>query len=638
MTKKRIILILFSLYALSACHYLDIVPDNVATIDYAFRLRSQAEKYLYTCYSYLPKLADIGSNPALLSGDEIWYFYPYQTVTAAPPDNWEIARGNQNKINPYLDYWTGTNRGKPLFQAIRDCNTFLANIGNVPGMDEMEKDRWKSEVMFLKAYYHWFLLRMYGPIPITDQNMPIFSGPDEVKVYRQPVDSCFNYIVNLIDSSLAGLPAQIDVQYNEMGRVTKVIALALKARILVTAASPLFNGNHDYDNFVDNKGTHLFNSKYDPDKWKRAEAACKEAVDACEAGGYHLYHFNPAVNTYALSPDMQTQMDIRNAVCEKWNSEIIWGSTNSMATSIQRWAQANIDPSVTNTANARPYSSYAPTMRIAEMFYTKNGVPIDEDKTWDYTRRFDLDTATKDDRYEIQPDYVTAYLNFNREPRYYADLGFDGGIWYGQGRNNDTATWHVEGRVGQYSGKTRNTMYSITGYYAKKLVNFLNVIEVPDGLYDIQGYPWPVIRLADLYLLYSEALNEAEGPGSEALKWIDLVRERAGIPSVERAWADYARDPQEYTTQAGLRKIIHQERLIEMAFEGERFWDLRRWKEAETTMNKPIYGWNVEQSDPIYYYQQVLLFNKKFEKKDYFWPIPDHEIILNPNLVQNPGW
>src|SRR5699024_7873157 len=132
------------------------------------------------------KLGDWASNPALLSGDEIWFYYPYKMYINAQPDNWEIARGNQNKLTPYLDYWDGTGGGMPLFQAIRDCNTFLANIGKVPDIENYERKRWISEVTFLKAYYNWFLLRMYGPIPILDKNLPVSSGPEEVKFYRQP--------------------------------------------------------------------------------------------------------------------------------------------------------------------------------------------------------------------------------------------------------------------------------------------------------------------------------------------------------------------------------------------------------------------------------------------------------------------
>jgi hypothetical protein len=632
----KLFLVLLASMLFSACHYLDIVPDNVATVDNAFDLRSQAKKYLYTCYSFLPKLGDWAQNPGLLSGDEIWFYYPYSMYINPPPDNWEIARGDQNKLNPYLDYWDGTRGGMPLFQAIRDCNTFLANIGKVPDIENYERARWISEVTFLKAYYNWFLLRMYGPIPILDKNLPVSSGAEKVKFHRQPVDSCFQYIVGLIDSSLADLPLRIDNPVSEMGRITQPIALSIKARILMSAASPLFNGNQDYAHFVDNKGTQLFNTTYDPAKWKEAMDACKEAIDMCQQQGYQLYHFNSAVQS--LSPEIQTQMDIRNAICEKWNSEIIWGSTNSMLGVVQRFAQAQLDPSLDYSSTAKAHGEYAPTLKVAEMFYTRHGVPIDEDNSWDYDNRYQLITATSENKYYLEPGYTTSYLNLDREPRYYADLGFDGGKWYGQGRYDDDNMFHVEGRVGQYSGKSRSSNYSITGYYAKKLVNYLNTPEAPSGSYSYESYPFPVMRLADLYLLYAEAVNEVEGPTSEALTYINLVRERAGIPGVEEAWSQYSKRPDEYKTKDGFRKIIHRERLIEMAFEGNRYWDLRRWKEAQQSFNEPVKGRDIQQQDPQTYYQPQILFQPNFKKKDYFWPIDDNDIIKNGNLVQNPGW
>lgn len=625
----------------SSCHYLDIVPDNVATLDNAFALRSQAEKFLFTCYSYLPLYGNMSDNPGLLTGDEIWFFYPYANAYYGKPSSvWEVARGNQNVINPYLNYWDGERGGKPLFQAIRDCNTFLANIDHVPDMEEEEKIRWKAEAKFLKAYYHWFLLRMYGPIPIIDENKPVSAGVSEVKVYRQPVDSVFAYIVDLIDEAAADLPDIIQDRIDELGRITRPVALSLKARILINEASPLFNGNTAYSNFVDNRGIQLFNQTYDPKKWQKAAEACKEAIELCHSVGVKLYEFNPAVNTYNIGPELQTQMDIRNAICDKWNSEVIWAATNGgWVKSIQQWAQPDIDPDadVTSNGDSRAYGEYAPTMRIAEQFYTKNGVPIDEDISWDYMNRYKLDTAAQSDSLYIEPGYVTASLNFGREPRFYADLGFDGGMWYGQGKYDESDMWHVEGRLGQYSGKGSLGEHSITGYYTKKMVNFLNVTQPANGKYQIQPYPFPIIRLADLYLYYAEALNE-DNRSAEALQWINKVRDRAGIPTVQDSWTNYSRNPNKYKSKDGLRAIIHQERLIEMAFEGNRFWDLRRWKEAEKTLNEPIRGWSIDNSDPQAYYQVMNLYKRTYKRRDYFWPIKEQDIIVNKNLVQNPGW
>jgi hypothetical protein len=151
-----------------------------------------------------------------------------------------------------------------------------------------------------------------------------------------------------------------------------------------------------------------------------------------------------------------------------------------------------------------------------------------------------------------------------------------------------------------------------------------------------------MMRLSDLFLLYAETINEAEGPNGEHQEemffYIDLVRERAGLPSVKEAWDKYSDTPGKYNTQNGMRQIIHRERLIELSFEGQRFWDLRRWKEAPAEYGKGIYGFKVTGSKAEDYYQKILITDQKFALKDYFWPIRISTIEQNPNLIQNIGW
>jgi hypothetical protein len=635
--KSILFFVVLCLSMVSCKKYLDVVPDNVATIDYAFRQRSNAEQYLFTCYSYMPKHGDVSTNPAFMAADELWFFYPYSisgyNVNVA---SWEIARGTQSVTSPLMSYWNGTNGAPNLFKAIRDCNIFLENINSVPDMDQYEKDQWSAEANFLKAYYHWWLLRMYGPIPVVDKNLPINASQDEVRVERMPVDSCFSYVTQTIDKALANLPETIQDQATQMGRITRPIALAVKAQILMTAASPLFNGNTSYASFKNKTGQPFFNPSADRQKWLKAANACKEAIDICMSTGAKLNHFAPAVS-YQLPPELQTEMDIRTAVTDNFNSEVIWGNTNSLASSIQGMAQPR--PSAVNAANFSFLSLSSVPLNIVSMFYTKNGVPITEDKTLDFaTRGSGTRAATNNDKYYIQPAYTTASVNFDREPRFYADLGFDGSILFGNGNLTIASLNHLEAKQGQYSGWGGTpSNYNITGYWPVKVVNYQNVMSTATT-YTITPYAWPVIRLADLYLLYSEALNEVDGPSPEAYKWIDQVRARAGIPSVQNAWANYSNNPGKYTTRDGFRQIIHRERLIELAFEGQRFWDLLRWKEAESTWQEPIQGWNITKSDLLSYYQPATLFQRTFRLRDYFWPIAEADLQVNKKLVQNPGW
>ena len=180
----------FFIFTYSSCaDYLDVVPDNIATIDNAFTNRTMAEKYLFTCYSYMPKHSD-PETQVFLAGDEFWMPYPQSVITSTVFEY--IARGNQNVTNPILNYWDGD---ASMFVALRVCNTFLERIESVPGIDSMERKRWIAEVKFLKAYYHYWLVRMYGPIPLIRENLPISASIEAVQAKREPVDDCFNYIV-----------------------------------------------------------------------------------------------------------------------------------------------------------------------------------------------------------------------------------------------------------------------------------------------------------------------------------------------------------------------------------------------------------------------------------------------------------
>ena len=229
-----------------------------------------------------------------VGGDEVWYIDP----PILSPLLWNIAKGNQGANSPLADYWAsiqdGSNLqgGKALFTALSDCNIFLENIDKPFDLDKSERDWWVSEVLFLKAYYHYYLFRMYGPIPLIRENLPISSTTEEVRRFREPVDDVVDYIVELLDQSLENLPEEILDVTSDMGRPTKATALALKAQVLTLAASPLFNGNTDYASVVDKKGRQLFPQEYRPEKWQRAAAALKEAIDAAHEAGHELFDFS----------------------------------------------------------------------------------------------------------------------------------------------------------------------------------------------------------------------------------------------------------------------------------------------------------------------------------------------------------
>lgn len=623
----------------SCSDYLDVVPDNVTTLDNAFSLKNEAEKYLFTCYSYIPRNGDGWLNIGMMSGDEIWL--PQTDRTYWNPA-FRIAQGNQNSNIPLLDAWRGyqlgaTGSDKRLFAGLRSCNIFLENVRNLNKVPDLTLDirtRWLGEVEFLKAYYHYYLLRMYGPIPIIDVNVPLDADVQASYVYRRPVDECVNYIDALLDSSIAKLPDVVENDLQEMGRITKPIALALKAKLWVMAASPLFNGNSDFAGFTDSEGTLLFNPTYDPVKWQKAKEACKAAIDAAEGVGHklHVYTNDP----FGLTDTTKIQLSIRQAVSEPWNSEVVWGNSNSYF-----WNSNMCQILLTGTKaqNRLPTPGvWEAPLKIAKMFYTSNGVPIEEDITLDFTDYEQLRKATKNESYNIKTNYITARLNFDRENRFYADLGFDGGIWYKKDARGVDTAFYAQTKWADLGGAPSTLSWNETGYYIKKLVNWEMVFGDNDATTYGQ-YPWPEVRLADLYLLYAEALNETEPASAEAIVYLDKIRARAGLAGVVESWTNYSSNPGKFATQEGLREIIHRERMIELAFEGHRFWDLRRWKKAAEELNKDITGWNYTGTTAATYYRETQIYSQTFvTPRDYLWPIGAEDTRKNPKLVENPGW
>ena len=625
--------------------FLDVVPDNIATIEMAFNNRTNAEKYLATCYSYIPLYGAQRDNPGLTSGNDIW-FYTMEDASFNNKWSFGIANGLQNTSDPLNNYWDGGNGGKQLYRAIRDCNIFIENVSDrtkVADLDETERRRWIAEIKVMKAFYHYYLFQLYGPIPIVDVNLPISAPEEEVRVKRDKIETVANYIVGLIDEAVTDLPLKIYNEATEMGRITQPAALAIKAKTLLLAASPLFNGNTDYANFKDKDGEPFFPQTYDANKWKTASDACKEALDVALKAGHDLYDFKEET-LENLPENLMYSMNVRQAVTERFNKELVWGCGKSYTYDLQCMCQPRIllfHGEKQNTCKG----AYSPTLDIAEMFYSNNGVPIEEDKEWatsnNYNNRYEIAVATATDKYFIKEGYQTVKLHFNREPRFYGTLGFDGSSWYGHGKEHADDLYYLEAKKGQITGQSQLANYSVTGYYAKKLVYYKNIISESSAV--IEEYPFPIVRLADLYLMYAEALNEATDNGEfvpkEVYDNIDIIRKRSGLEGVVDSWSKYSVNPEKPSTKEGMREIIRKERQIELALEGSRFHDLRRWKLARSVYNNALVrGWSIDQETTEDYYVIRNIAQMKYVQKDYLWPLKYDDIINNPNLIQDPGW
>ncbi|MDR1666876.1 MAG: RagB/SusD family nutrient uptake outer membrane protein [Bacteroidales bacterium] len=634
--KSNIIIILLlvgTIFFYSCNEYLDVIPDNVATLEHAYSNRASAERALFTCYSYLPDPANPNASAGLLSGRELWLATEGlgNAFGTTNPPSWNIARGLHFPDNPMLDYWNGLNYAMPLFVAIRDCNIFLENIHKPVDLESFERTRWIAEVKFLKAYYHFYLLRMYGPIPIIKENIPVSATPEEARVYRDPVEDVVEYIVALLDECAPDLPVFIQNQTQELGRITRPIALALKAKTLVLLASPIFNGNPYYTNVTDNRGIRLFPQTEEVSRWEAAALALDAAIECAHDAGHRLYYYN---GYSGLSSRTINKLHLRGAVTDRWNDELIWGSTKNDEYHCQIFSAVRTN----HDQFPSPIRSIlAPTLDAVERFYSNHGVPIEEDNTYDYENRYQMATVGIDHEHFLTTGVETAKLHFNRETRFYASLSFDGSVLFGNGQLRQDVAGNIQMKKGDAGGMIGAEKYSITGYVPKKLVNIESSVDLSTWTH--HRYAFPYIRLADLYLMYAEALNEIKAaPDDEVYYWINEVRTRASLGTVQTSWDTYSTRSTDYLSKEGMRRIIRRERLNELAFEGPAYWDQLRWLEAENTMSRPIRGWNVQGETSADYYRVTQIATTTFEKRHYLMPIKIETLAKNPNLVQNPGW
>jgi hypothetical protein len=466
----------------------------------------------------------------------------------------------------------------------------------------------------------------------------VSAGVEDVQVARNTVDEVTDYIVELLDEAMETLPVAVQNEQTDLGRLTRPIAATMKATVLVTAASPLFNCNTEFAPMKNPDGTQLFpqDESKRVGKWQRAAEACREAVGLCmDSQGMKLYTF-PGHPQYNLTNTILRQLSLRQAFCETWSSEVIWGDTKAWVNTLQTATSPALNPLY--AAHSDMAMVFSVPLQIAEMFYSENGVPIEEDKTWGYDTRYTVRQAEEKEQRYIRKGAVTSRLNFEREPRFYAWLGFDKGIWYGAGSYDDSNPDDLYNY--NLESFRPNDINEPTGYVPKKWVHYQSA-QPSTSQFAAYNYLWPRFRLTDLLLYYAEALNEAEDSESarrEAMRYADMVRERAGLQPIETAWREYSNNPTKYTSQNGLREILQRERLIELCFEGHRFWDLRRWKTAREVLNKPIQSFCGFNSTPEEIFKPYDMYQISFGLKDYFWPMPEGELLRNKNLVQGLGW
>jgi starch-binding outer membrane protein, SusD/RagB family len=578
--------------------YLSQVPDDKQTIDDVFRKKATTEQYLAGVYGYIPSNSDWNNgSPWEGLSDEIDVTYNDYPTYSMNLGQWDRNRGNYN-------FW------RTYYQGIRTASYFMQRVDECPEIQDNLKAQYKAEARVLRAYFYGELMRQYGPVIILP-NLTI--APDaaisEFSFARNTFDECVDFVASEIDAALPNLPAGQE-STQEYGRIKKGMALAMKSRILLYAASPLFNGNTEYAGFTNPDGTQLISQQYDAGKWKKAADAAKAVIDM---PAYSLY------KEVDGSGNIKPYESCKNVFLKDWNSEIIM-------------ARVMGDGLYSIDKNGSPYilggwSSWGPTQQAVDAFFMANGRPVD-DPLSGYTETGFAAAAT--------PYYAAGASNMyvNREPRFYVNVTFNLSKWINNASNNNGGTgsspitiqMYKGGNSGQYTGRN----WSRTGYCVRKMVNPSSIVG-PDK---IAARTEVVFRLAEIYLNYAEALNEYDPGNADIKKYINLIRERAGIPQYG-AGINPLPEP---SGQDAWRQAIRKERRVELAFEYHRYFDTRRWKIAEQTDGGPMYGMDINATNTTDFSKRVVFENRVFQKKNYLWNILQSELNKDINLVENPGW
>jgi len=492
-----------------------------------------------------------------------------------------------------------------MYEGIRKANIFLKNIPSTPvdvDFTQQQKDVWIGEARYLRAFYHFQLMRIYGPVPIMDKDLGV--ADDFSAIRRQPLEDCIAFVVKECDAVTALLP-MTRPESKDIGRPTAAAALALKARLLLYAASPLWNGNPDYANFADNQGKKLFPQQFDANKWQLAAQAAKDCIDKCQAAGYGLFNLYPPdpVKNYQqlfIENNNKEVLFARNCGRDGWMEKCAfpgglggWNGWNPTQAQVDEYEMDNGEAPITG--------------------YNSDGSPIINTSSGYVETGFTATSSANRWSAGVRNMYV------KRDPRFYATINFNGAVFAGKQLQFWASGTDGRGNAGRD--------YNTSGYLLKKFSD--PTVIIAQGKFVLKT--WIYFRLGELYLDYAEALNEAQGPVADVYTYVNAIRNRAGMPSLPAG-----------LSKGDMQVRIRHERRVELAFETHRYFDCHRWKIAASTDNKAVYGMNIAAGTSLTdenYYKRTLIENRVFQApKHYLFPIPQSEIDKNPNLTQNPGW
>ena len=637
--RKYIALGMIAMFSLSSCSdYLDKEPDDQLTLETVFENKTNMERWLAYIYNATPKFYNYDGADAV--ADELapsvgWESQGFKAILYQN-GNWTSASGG------VINYW------ETFPMRIRQAYIFIKYAHALPDVTEKEVNYMKAECRFFIAYFHAVMAMTYGAVPIIRDATEEITG-ETLLLKREPFNTVVDWAANELLETSKLLPAYYD-EDNKYGRITSIICLAMRARLLTFAASPLVNGNQDPDmvNMKNCDGVSIFDSTFKPERWKTAVDANKLLIDEAEKAGHKLY-----IET--IGDDVDAFQSYQNALMLRYNQgnmEILFPRTYDDAGYFDRQAnprsmggagaigvtQSLVDAFFMNNGLV-PITGYtndgATPVINSESGYSETGYStVDESykTTWMYATKGGTEQETE---HVIVPKN-TYKMYCGREPRFYISVLYNEEYHWGKDKSNAKNKFANFFSGGEDGGPSHDSPSA--GYLIRKRVDPSAIPASSSGTYKKrQGV---LYRLAEAYLSYAESLYEysvAMGTytdnETEILDYINRVRYRAGIPQYGKG-AD-----QIPVTEAQLRDLIRRERRVELNCEaGIRFDDLRRWKEAETALNGKFYGMNAlaKSTERDEYYKRTLYQTRRFIS--YWWPIPQDDIDKNTNLRQLPGW
>ncbi len=642
------------------------------TLEEVFTDLDYTEQWLNDAFSHL-----VGHNADVASKGHTPFCFADDMYYGDREDQYRYWKNGEYNENDFKqESWA------ECYQGIRQASIFIQNIDMNMEMTAEQRADYKAQARFVRAYYYWLLLRKYGPVPILpDEGLDYTLEYDELAIARSSYDECAEFIASEMQEAARDLPLTRSQLY--VARPTRGAALATRAKALLYAASPINNprptDTERFTDLVNFDGKHLISQEYDNSKWARAAAA---ALDVINLNQYELYVTGvtppegaqlgyPATVTPPADGDFSEHnwpegwkdIDPYASYRELFNGTVsATDNPELIFTRGQNQSSEGIDVMVVHQLPrvANGWNTHGITQKQCDAYYMNDGTDC-PGKDYELVGRGDgskrlTGFVTKEESdAHVYPELGdkaegVSYQYVRREPRFYASVAYNGSTWY---LLNETDPNRQNQQVFYYRGAGNgytNTMFWLrTGIGVMKFVHPKDTYTGGD-LNLVTKKAEPAIRYADILLMYAEALNEVEGnydiPSwdgatsypisrdvNEIKRGVRPVRCRAGLPDYTSA---------EYGDQDALRAKLKRERQIELMGEGQRYYDLRRWKDAEVEESLPIYGcntlMNAAQRELFHTPVEVPSLPTNFSRKMYFWPIQHSELKRNKLLTQNPGW